>query len=89
MFSAEVGTKHKRIEADSYVVEGGTCCLLGRNTATALGILTRVEDPEIAHFMVKIEVNQRKIMQISKKCIQNCCSMLTLILFLVSATFLA
>lgn len=39
MFSADVATQKKVLEAEIYVVENGNCCLLGRKTAKALGIL--------------------------------------------------
>ncbi|XP_038106874.1 uncharacterized protein K02A2.6-like [Culex quinquefasciatus] len=39
VFSTDVATKQKVAEAQIYVVENGTCCLLGRKTATELGIL--------------------------------------------------
>lgn len=39
MFSTVVATKKEVIEAEIYVVENGSCCLLGRKTAKALGIL--------------------------------------------------
>ena len=40
MFSTDVATKKKVIEAEIYVMEDGSCCLLGRKTAKALGILS-------------------------------------------------
>lgn len=39
MFSAEVATKERVTQAEVYVVENGSCSLLGRKTAKALGIL--------------------------------------------------
>lgn len=39
MFSAEIATKVKGVEAEIYVAEDGECCLLGRRTALDLGIL--------------------------------------------------
>ncbi|XP_052567403.1 uncharacterized protein LOC128093730 [Culex pipiens pallens] len=39
MFSAEVATKRTSTVAKFYVAENGTCCLLGRKTSEALGIL--------------------------------------------------
>ncbi|XP_038116888.1 uncharacterized protein LOC119769064 [Culex quinquefasciatus] len=39
MFCSQLATKKKTVRAEIYVVEDGTCCLLGRKTAVALGIL--------------------------------------------------
>lgn len=40
MFSTTVATKNNITEAEIFVVEKGSCCLLGRKTAKALGILS-------------------------------------------------